>query len=213
MAERADAQFPKIRIRKIGQNGEIDVVLDECGCVASKPELFEPTGYFRRRAARSFGLFSIFLVRFHGYRQPSPARLGTRPLLRSDRNFTHARSSSAAPNRPNATASAGRKARNFRVSLMARPCETQSSTKIRRILPGLDPEQYQGKTKLMLLVRYLRVEWTHPPLGSPTTQFTPSAEDRFVALPAGSQGRPGQSAPGRLSRIRHVLSNDRYLRV
>ena len=151
MAERADAQFPKIRIRKIGQNGEIDVVLDECGCVPSKPELFEPTGYFRRRAARSLGLFSIFLVRFHGYRQPSPARLGPRPPLRSDRNFARARSSSAAPNRPNATASAARKTGNFRVSLMARPCETQSSTKTRRKLPGLDPEQYRGKTKLMLL--------------------------------------------------------------
>src|ERR1700729_1054037 len=142
MAEGTDAQFPKIRIRKIGQNAEIDVVRDECGCVPSKPELFEPNAYFRRRAALSLGLFSIFLVRFHGQWQPSPARLSPRHLLRSHRNSTRSRSSSAAPN---PTASAARKRRNLRVSLMARPCETQSSTKIRRRLPGVHPDQYQGR--------------------------------------------------------------------
>ena len=129
-----------------GQKREIDVVLGECGRISPQSELFQPNVDFRRRAARSFGLFSIFLVRFHGYRHPSPARSSTRPSPRSDRNLTHARSSSAAASRPNPTTSAARKAANFRVSLMARPCETQGSTKTRRKLPGLDPDQYRGKT-------------------------------------------------------------------
>ena len=109
----------------------------------------------------------LFLVRFHGQWQPSPARFSPRQPLRSHRNFTRARSSSAAPNRSNPTTSAAKKRRIVRVSVMARPYETQGSTKTRRRLPGLE-----GTTQLMLVVRYLKVEWTHPQRGSLIMQST-----------------------------------------
>ena len=146
MAERTDSQFAEIGVREAGQDRDVNVVFGECGRVLPEPERLQPFADFRPRAARWPGLCSIFLVRFHGCRHPSPARLSTRPSLRSDRNLTHARSSSAAASRPKPTTSAARMAASFPVSLMARPCETQSSTKTRRNPPGLDPDQYRGKT-------------------------------------------------------------------
>ena len=76
MTERADAQFPQVPVRKIGQNGEIDVVRGERGGVLPEPEPLEPIAYFRRRAARFMGPLAISLFCF----QSSGLPLGTRGL-------------------------------------------------------------------------------------------------------------------------------------
>ena len=77
-------------------------------------------------------------------------------------------------------------------------------------MAGLSPSEWQSRE---LAGGGLSLAFTPMRMTALQAQPTPSADDRFLALPARSQGRPQRSASGRIDPFGKSSANDRSLRI